>query len=95
MLKTQADNENQGTGDGSRGGPGNISLNKSKQFEDDLAVAQRLQAEEFNGDNSRTGANSDEARNHQDYAQLDGAPDGMAMGAELDSQAYQQVHGVR
>ena len=59
-----------------------------------MALAQAMQAEEFNDiNNSRTGANSDEDKNYQDC--LAPVP-GVGTGAELDDgDAYYQQHGVR
>lgn len=64
---------------------GNISLNKSKAFDKDMAMAQRMQAQEFNGNQSRTGANSDDEKNYNDcLAPIDEAAAAAGTGAELD-----------
>ena len=60
-------------------------------------MARAMQAEEFNGNNSRTGANSDDEKNYGDCLAPvpEDSPAGVGTGAELDEDEYARVHGVR
>ena len=57
-------------------------------------MARAMQDNEFNGNNSRTGANSDDEKNYGDCLApvLEAAA---GTGAELDADEYERVHGVR
>ena len=56
-----------------------------------------MQAEEFNGNNSRTNAQSDDEKNYGDCLAPvpEDSPVGNGTGAELDRDEYERVHGVR